>query len=110
MRPQPDPMHVRAYARDIIEDYLKASNEFDRPQLIELTTEDSFNFAFALGKAAGSSWVKSGIDISQFNPDKFHISGFSESENAEFIRGFKQQYSIQKERMTPYYKPKSLQR
>lgn len=89
MRPQPDPMRFRVYARDAIEDYLKASNEFDKPQLIELTTEDSFNFAFAIGKAAGSSWVKSGIDISKFNPDNFHVSGFSESENAEFIRGFK---------------------
>ena len=109
MRPQPDPLRFRVYARDAIEDYLMASNERDKPQLIELTTEDSFNFAFALGKAAGSSWIKSGIDISQFNPDKFHIQGFSESENAEFIRGFKHQYNIQKERL-PYYKPKSLQR
>lgn len=105
MRPQPDPLHFRVYAREAIEDYLKASNGFDKPQLIELTTEDSFNFPFAMGKATGASWIKSGIDITKFDPDNFHIKGFSKSDNAEFIRGFKSIINS----MTPYYKPKSLQ-
>lgn len=107
MRPQPDPLRFRVYASDAIEDYLMASNKLDKPQLIELTIEDSFNFAFAMGKACGSSWIKSGIDITKFDPDNFHINGFSESENAEFVRGFK---SIINSIMTQYNKPKSLLR